>query len=64
MIQEDYVHVYGYFPVVKFALYIYIIYIIDLIIEHIYMRIAVGKWSIDLLKKIVKFMYRDVPTWA
>jgi len=32
-------------------MYIYIIYIIDLIMEHIYMRIQVGKWSIDLLKK-------------
>jgi len=29
-------------------LYIYIIYIIDLIIEHIYMPIPVGKCSIDL----------------
>jgi len=32
--------------------------------EHIYMRIPVGKWSIDLLKKNVKFMDRHVPTWA
>jgi hypothetical protein len=26
----------------------FIIYIIDLIMEHIYMRIPVVKWSIDL----------------
>jgi len=29
-------------------MYTYIIYIIDLIIEHIYMSIPVGKWCIDL----------------
>jgi len=29
-------------------LYIYIIYIIDLTMQHVYMRIPVGKWSIDL----------------
>jgi hypothetical protein len=28
--------------------------------EHIYMRIPVRKWSIDL-KTIVRFMYRHVP---
>ena len=28
--------------------------------EHIYMRISVRKWSIDL-KTIVRFMYRHVP---
>jgi hypothetical protein len=37
--QED--NVLGYFLVV------YIIYIIDLNMEHIYMRIPVGKWSIN-----------------
>jgi len=31
--------------------------------EHIYMRIPVGKWSIDLKKK-VKFMYMHLPTWV
>ena len=30
----------------------FILYIIDLIMEHIYMRITVGKWSIDLYKKL------------
>jgi len=29
-------------------MYIYIIYIIDLIMEHIYMRIPAGKLNIDL----------------
>ena len=29
-------------------MYIYIIYIVDLIMENIYMRIPVGKLSIDL----------------
>jgi len=32
--------------------------------EHIYMHIQVGRWSIELRKKIVKFMCRHVPTWA
>ena len=39
---------------------------VDLIMEYIYMRIAVRKWSIDL-KQIVQFMYRlirHVPTLA
>ena len=30
---------------------VYIIYIIDLIMEHIYMRNPVGKWRIDLKEK-------------
>jgi len=33
-------------------MYTYIIYIINLIIEHICMIIPVGKWCIDLYKKL------------
>jgi len=45
-------------------MYIYITYVyIDLIMEHIYMLILVGKWNIDLRKQIiVTFMYSHVPT--
>jgi hypothetical protein len=48
------------------SLWTFIVYNIpgvDLIMEYIYMRIAVRKWSIDL-KQIVQFMYRHVPTLA
>ena len=27
---------------------LYIVYVMDLIMEHIYMYIPVGKWSVDL----------------
>jgi hypothetical protein len=31
--------------------------------EHIYMHIPVGKWSIDLLKRNAdEFIYRHMPT--
>jgi hypothetical protein len=34
------------------TLWTFILYIIDLIMEHIYMHIPVGKWSIDLQTKM------------
>ena len=34
------------------TLWTFILYIIDLIMEHIYMHIPIGKWSIDLQKKM------------